>query len=126
MAANIYECFIDSVVRGHHVYKTIWNPFVGEVLVCEQENDNDEDPCAVVVKMDDAIVGHVPRKISGICWNFLERNGAILFEISGHRQYSRDLVQGGLEIPCIFHFWHQESGMIDKLNKLLYRSFGNN
>ena len=32
MAANIYECFIDSVVRGHHNYKTIWNPLVGEVL----------------------------------------------------------------------------------------------
>ena len=32
MADNIYECFIDSVVSGHHVYKIIWNPFVGEVL----------------------------------------------------------------------------------------------
>ena len=25
------------VVRGHHVYKTIWNAFVGEVSVYEQE-----------------------------------------------------------------------------------------
>ena len=45
MAANIYECFIDSVVREHHVYKTIWNPFVGEELVCEQENMRQEYPC---------------------------------------------------------------------------------
>ena len=25
------------VVRGHHVYNTIWNAFVGEVSVYEQE-----------------------------------------------------------------------------------------
>ena len=22
----------ESVVRGHHVYKSVWSPFVGEVL----------------------------------------------------------------------------------------------
>ena len=27
-----------NVVRRHHVYKTIWNVFIGEVLVCEQES----------------------------------------------------------------------------------------
>ena len=40
MAANIYVCFIDSVVGRHHVYKLQYmDPFVGEVLVCEQENE---------------------------------------------------------------------------------------
>ena len=122
--AVTYECFIEFVVRGHHVYKTIWNPVIGEVLVCEQETDNDEDSCAVAVKLDDIIVGHVPQEISRICWYFLERHGAILCEITGHRQYSRDLVQGGLDVPCIFHFWHQEIGTIDKLEILLHRAIG--
>ena len=33
MVANI----IVYVVRGHHVYKTKWNAFVGKVSVYEQE-----------------------------------------------------------------------------------------
>ena len=41
MASHIYECAINSIIRGHHVYNTVWNPSVGEVLVCEQEHDND-------------------------------------------------------------------------------------
>ena len=118
--AVTYECFIEVVVRRHHVYKAIWNPVIGEVLVCEQETGNDEDSCAVAVKLDDIIVGHVPREISRIC---LERCGTILCEITGHRQYFRDL---GLDVPCIFHFWHPESGTIDKLEILLYRAIGKN
>ena len=26
-----------SVIRGHHIYKTIWTPEIGEILRCEQE-----------------------------------------------------------------------------------------
>ena len=32
MASHIYECAIDSVVRGHLVCNTVWNLFVGVVL----------------------------------------------------------------------------------------------
>ena len=28
--AATYECFIEFVVRGHHVYKAIWNPVIRE------------------------------------------------------------------------------------------------
>ena len=37
MAANINGCHID-VVRRYHVYRTIRNVFVGDMLVCEQES----------------------------------------------------------------------------------------
>jgi len=60
------EIFIKSVVRGHHIYKAIWNHTVHEVLVCEQESNNNEDPCAAAVKLGGTIVGHVPRDISSI------------------------------------------------------------
>ena len=30
-----------QVVRGHHIYKDIWTPFVGEELVCLQESSNE-------------------------------------------------------------------------------------
>ena len=39
----------DSVIRGHHVYKEIWTPFVGEVLRVEQETHNAQDRFAVAI-----------------------------------------------------------------------------
>ena len=65
MAEEHVERFsIDSAVRGFHVYKDIWNPEIGEVLLCEQEFGNLHDPYAVsVVREDNVMVGHVPRRL---------------------------------------------------------------
>ena len=50
MAEEHVERFsIDSAVRGFHVYKDLWNPEIGEVLLCEQEFGNLHDPYAVSV-----------------------------------------------------------------------------
>ena len=53
---------------------------------------------------DDVVVGHVPRNISVECSAFLRRGGIITCTITGARQYSSDLPQGGLKIPCRFTF----------------------
>ena len=45
----------NSVVRGHHVYKDIWTPFVGEILHVEQEDDNPEDCFAVCIALEETI-----------------------------------------------------------------------
>lgn len=37
---------IDSVVRGFHLYKDVWNPHIGDTLFCQQEFRNLHDPCA--------------------------------------------------------------------------------
>ena len=50
------------------------------------------------------LVGHVPRTISTLCSMFLLRGGRIEYEVIGARRYSRDLPQGGLELPCILTF----------------------
>ena len=65
MAEGHVERFaIDSAVQGFHVYKDIWNPEIGEVLLCEQVFGNLHDPYAVaVVREDNVIVGHVLRTI---------------------------------------------------------------
>jgi len=34
---------IDSVVQGHHVYKTIWTPVIGEQIHLEKESGNPHD-----------------------------------------------------------------------------------
>ena len=66
----VYAMFeIQSCVRGHHVYKDIWTPFVGETLSCEREEDNTADPYAVAVKKKfgrrmPVVVGHMPRRVT--------------------------------------------------------------
>ena len=54
---------IDSVVRGYHIYKDVWNAHIGTELFCLPESSNREDCYAVVMMDGDVVVGHVPRKI---------------------------------------------------------------
>ncbi len=42
-----YSYSVSSVIRGHHLYKVIWTPFIGEQLLLEAENGNLEDRYAV-------------------------------------------------------------------------------
>ena len=91
---------VEAVVRGYHVYKEIWNPYIGEELFCARELTNLHDPFAIAVVKSDQTVGHVPLKISLLCSMLLRHGGTIICRITGRRQYTRDLVQGGLEISC--------------------------
>ena len=95
---------VEAMIRGYHVYKDIWNSVLDEELPCQRETGNTSDPFAVGVLKDGVIVGHVPRKISSICSLFLQRRGSIICRVSGHRRFSEDLPQGGLEIPCTMVF----------------------
>jgi len=61
---------------------------IGEILICRHETDNPHDRFAV------AIVGHVPKKLSQFFWRVW------YCEVTGSRQYSIALDQGGIEIPC--------------------------
>ena len=49
------------------MYKAIWEAAFGEELECEGERGNGEDRYAVAVVKDEAVVGHVSQKISGMC-----------------------------------------------------------
>ena len=95
----------DSAVRGYHMYQNIWEANYGELLSCTRETGNVFDLFTVCVcSLDGDIVGHMPRKISAICSLFLHRNGTIHCKVTGSRRYSRDIAQGGLEIPCQLSF----------------------
>ena len=94
----------DSCIRGYHVYKDVWTPTIDEVLPCRRETTNEYDPFAVMVEKSEAVVGHLPRKISSTCSLFLSKGGSISCRVSGTRQYSADLVQGGLVVPCVLIF----------------------
>ena len=75
-----------SVVKGHHVYKAVWTPFLGEELSVQPEDHNDHDEHAIAVTRDGRTVGHVPRIISRESWFFLRRGGHIICRITGQRK----------------------------------------
>ena len=104
------------MIRGYHVYKDVWQPQNGEVLQCRRER-NIHDPYAVAVIKNGSVVGHVPRRLSTLCSLFL-RHGCIDCRVTGNRRYSRDLPQGGLEIPCSLIF-HGDPLKIEKVKQLI-------
>ena len=108
-----YEFEKDSVVRGHHVYKDVWTPYLNEELQLQREAGNEHDQHAVAVVKSSTVVGHVPRTISRVCWFFLRR-GQIICRITGHRRRGN-----GLEVPCVYIFRSSWSKDIVKLKTLM-------
>ena len=66
--ASMEELQIDSVMRDHHVYKSVWTPVTGEELYLGPEELNEHNKYAVAVRKNGEIVGHVPRSFSRISW----------------------------------------------------------
>ena len=60
-------------------------------------------------------------KIYSVCSQFLQHGGTIACTVTGSRQHSQDLLQGGLEVPCALTF---EEGLKDitKTKKLIKKS----
>ena len=102
---------IESVIRGHHVFKSIWSPFVGETLSLKQEKGNRHDRFAVAVIRRQSrppvstIVGRVPREFFQFFWTFLKDGGEITCEVTGKRKKAK-----GLEVPWVYTFtWSRET-----------------
>ena len=72
-------CF-ESTVRGHHVYKRMWTPLIGELLQTVAEAGNGHDRFAVAVEKDDDVVGHVPREISKVAWFFIQHGREVTWQ----------------------------------------------
>ena len=102
-----------SVVRGHHIYKRVWTPVVGEELSLKTEDGNLHDKHAVAVIKDRQIVDHVPRSISKVSWFFLKHGGKITCRITGGRTLGV-----GLEVPCVYSY-SASVRMIQRLKKRL-------
>ena len=103
----------ESIIRGHHVYKAIWMPEIGEILECKQERGNPEDLYAISITKDDTIIGHVPREKLRVVWYFLEHDGTVTCQVIDRRKHGK-----GLEVPCMHRFTGKKR-KIEKLRKLL-------
>ena len=74
MASEADEVYTyDSVIRGHHVYKLIWTPRMGEQLPLRCEDNNVRDATAVAVVKGIVVVGHLPRVLARTVFYFLKR-----------------------------------------------------
>ena len=90
--------FVESSVRGYHTYFKHSTVRVGDLMMCEIEEDNLHDKYAVAVKNEyGQTVGHTPIEISKIMKEFIRDCGEVEMECIGHRY---NVGQGkGLEIP---------------------------
>ena len=52
MASVSTDFSFDSLIRGHHIYKNIWTPSVGEVLLLVKQEENEHDCFAISVMKD--------------------------------------------------------------------------
>ena len=89
-----------SAVRGYHVYRDTWKPYVSECLRCEHEIDNLFDMFAIKVCLDNSIVDHLPREISRATKFLLDRGALINATIRSTIVRRSPLFQGGLEVLC--------------------------
>ena len=86
---QIAEIEVSSFIRGYHVYKDMWTPFIGEELVLRREPDDVKDRSAVAVVKDGQIVGHIPFNISAVVSCFLQRDFNKGFAIVTDRRQSK-------------------------------------
>ena len=110
---ELEEFSLESVIRGHHVYKAIWTPVSGELLEVMVEEGNSEDQYAVGIYKSTILVGHVPRELSRTFYFFISHGGSIECRVSGHRKFGV-----GLEVPCTYSMRGKER-YIKRLVKLL-------
>ena len=110
-------------LRGYHVYRSDWKPFVKQPLSFKQEKDNKHDRFAVAGKallpgtLFPSIVGHIPIELSRYIWHALERGADIRAEVKSAKYKPSPLVQGGLEIPIEVTVKWKDLKAIDILNK---------
>ena len=91
---------LSSCVCGYHVYRDAQKPFVGETVNCECEGRIAEDPYTVALWE-----GWRYRWPHPSCMHVILRcGGAIQCTVTGPRNYTYDLLQGGLELPCTYQF----------------------
>ena len=116
VAADSMPYEIRSFVRGLHAYD--WEPAIGETLQLKREPDNHRDKNAVaVVKVDGAIVGHLPYNLAPIVSPFLARDfNKGTAEITGNR-VSR-AAGYGIEAPCIYRLYGLKK-FIQRVNELV-------
>ena len=68
---------IVGCIRGHHIFKNIWTPEIGDILMCVREPEYSYDKNAVALKKSrkkcrtGPTIGHISRDLSSAVSSFL-------------------------------------------------------
>ena len=103
-----YSVDFETVIRGHHIYKSVWKPCDGEMLNCVKDKrgeamEYDKNAIGVYRTPSESeqkmLVGHVPIELSSLMNNFLKANDSnkLVAKVSGKRK--REV---GLVVPAKF------------------------
>ena len=109
------------IVRGYHIYKDVWEPYLSKDLTMKYQRNNPHDKSAVVVIPADAkskkIVGHLLREISKEYCLFILNVGMIMGIFKDMNNKEKALGKGPLRstvprrsppgVPAPSHFQHQ-------------------
>ena len=116
----------ETEIKGHHVYKDIWTPELGEHLEVKSEQENPVDRFAVCLKAKNGkTVGHLKKGRSGrfaktISYYLRSHNQAnCTAKVSGKRFNNGD--GEGLQVPCLLKFTGEKNFICilkDQLNIL--------
>ena len=71
-----------SVIHGHHIYKSMWSPILGEIVSVDHEHGNTHDCHTVCLLKGGSIIGHAPRELAKYSWFFLGHNEIITCEVT--------------------------------------------
>ena len=112
-----FKVDFDTIIRGHHVYRSVWTPVLDEVLECQEDTrteakEHDENAIGVyktpdskdtkqpaISKKIKILAGHVPIELSRLLKNFLGTNeeNRLFAKVAGKRK--REI---GLVVPARF------------------------
>ena len=74
----VFEVQFTSVIRGHHIYKSVWTPTLGEKFNCREDDRKEakqHDEYAIGTYLEaytgSELVGHVPMELSYLIYTFL-------------------------------------------------------
>ena len=95
-----YKTELKSVVRGHHVYQSVWTTIVGENLFTDPDKREEAlsyDEFTIGVykgKKCSLLVGHLPIEILSLSYHFLKKSSEnkIIVKITGKREREIGLV----------------------------------
>ena len=103
---------IESTVRGHHVYKASWSPYIREELLVQHEVNNIHDDFAVVSSRT-AILSVMCCGKFPVCWYFLHKSGSeMICIVNGDRRRSEVDVKR-LMVLCVYIFKGKQNTLRD-------------
>ena len=95
-----YKIEFQTAIRGHHIYKDVWVPLIGQELICKADNREEaieygKNAIGAFKTGDpETLVGHLPIELSCLLKYFLEASpeNNLIAVVTGKRKREVGLV----------------------------------